>query len=152
MMWQSAGVTGRSVIADGSSLIAKRRGREFMNIYYIRQFWFDDFYDDSGDVQRAYLTWNDFQQQNIKIAAHLNVVTPGAHIEIDQNTVKGNIGFAAVGIKSYDYIDDAGNLQHVDNSYFVPHATIRRCMRVQLELAYARILAGASGAIYYFTD
>ena len=24
-----------------------------MNIYYIREFWFDDFYDGSGDVQRA---------------------------------------------------------------------------------------------------
>ena len=25
-----------------------------MNIYYIREFWFDDFYEGNGNVQRAF--------------------------------------------------------------------------------------------------
>ncbi len=36
-----------------------------MNIYHIREFWFDDFYDGSGTVQRAFITVTDFKQQNI---------------------------------------------------------------------------------------
>ena len=51
-----------------------------MNIYYIREFWFDDFYDGSGNAQRATITWTDFQQQNIKVTAQLNVFGPGAYI------------------------------------------------------------------------
>ena len=51
-----------------------------MNIYCIREFWFDDFYDGSGNVQRAFITWADFNQQNIKVTAQLNVLAPGAHI------------------------------------------------------------------------
>jgi hypothetical protein len=123
-----------------------------MNIYYIREFWFDDFYDNSGDVQRATITWTDFNQANIKVSAQLNVFGPGATIVDDRNTITGDLGSAAVGIKSYDYIDDQGNSQHVDNSYFVPHATIRKCVGIQLELAFRRSWVGATGAIYYFTD
>ena len=123
-----------------------------MNIYYIREFWFDDFYDNSGDVQRATITWTDFNQANIKVTAQLNAFGPGAAIVDDRNTITGDLGSAAVGIKSYDYIDDRGNPQHVDNSYFVPHATIRKCVGIQLELAFRRSWVGATGAIYYFTD
>jgi hypothetical protein len=123
-----------------------------MNIYYIREFWFDDFYDNSGDVQRATITWTDFNQANIKVSAQLNVFGPGATIVDDRNTITGDLGSAAVGIKSYDYIDAQGNSQHVDNSYFAPHATIRKCVGIQLELAFRRSWVGATGAIYYFTD
>ena len=123
-----------------------------MNIYYIREFWFDDFYDGSGAVQRAFITWTDFNQQNIKVTAQLNVFGPGAHIEVDGNTIIGDLGYAAVGIKWYEFIDGNGNFQHVDNSYFVPHATIMKCVGIQLELAFNRAWAGATGAIYYFTD
>jgi hypothetical protein len=80
-----------------------------MNIYYIREFWFDDFYDNSGDVQRATITWTDFEQQNIKVTAQLNVFGSGAYIVDDRNTITGDLGSAAVGTKSYDYIDDRGN-------------------------------------------
>jgi hypothetical protein len=123
-----------------------------MNIYHIRQFWFDDFYDNSGSIQRSYITVTDFEKRNIQITAQLNVLGPGAHIEIDDNKVTGSLGNAAVGIKWYEYIDDDGNKQHVDTSYFVPHATIRKCVGVQLKLAYRRIWVGATGFFVYFTD
>lgn len=123
-----------------------------MNIYYIREFWFDDFYDGSGNVQRAFITWTDFNQQNIKVTAQLNVLGAGAHIEVNGNTITGDVGYAAVGIKWYEFIDDQGNFKHVDNSYFVPHATIMKCVGIQLELAFNRAWVGATGAIYYFTD
>jgi hypothetical protein len=123
-----------------------------MNIYYIREFWFDDFYEGNGNVQRAFINWTDFNQQNIKVTAQLNVFGPGAYIAEDNNGITGGLGFAAVGVKSYDYIDDRGNPQHVDNSYFVPHATIHKCVGIQLELAFRRAWVGATGAIYYFTD
>ena len=57
-----------------------------MNIYYIREFWFDDFYDGSGNVQRATITWTDFQQQNIKVTAQLNVFDP-ARISVSITTI-----------------------------------------------------------------
>ena len=123
-----------------------------MNIYYIREFWFDDFYDDSGAVQRAFITLTDFNQQNIKVTAQLNVFGPGAYIPEDNNTITGDLGYAAVSIKWYEYIDGNDNFQHVDNSYFVPHATIYKCVGIQLELAFNRAWVGATGAIYYFTD
>jgi len=109
-----------------------------MNIYYIREFWFDDFYDGSGNVQRAFITWTDFNQQNIKVTAQLNVFGPGAHIQENGNNITGDLGYAAVGIKWYEYIDQNGNFQHVENSYFVPHATIYKCVGIQLELAFNR--------------
>jgi len=37
-----------------------------MNVYYIREFWFDDFYNGSGNVQRAFITWTGFNQQKDK--------------------------------------------------------------------------------------
>ena len=86
------------------------------------------------------------------MTAQLNVFGPGAYIAEDNNGITGGLGFAAVGVKSYDYIDDRGNPQHVDNSYFVPHATIHKCVGIQLELAFRRAWVGATGAIYYFTD
>ena len=75
-----------------------------------------DRHDNSGDVQRATIPWTDFNQANIKVSAQLNVFGPGAHIVDDRNTITGDLGTAAVGIKSYDYIDDRGNPQHVDNA------------------------------------
>ena len=30
-----------------------------MNIYYIREFWFDDFSEGNGNVQRAFINWTD---------------------------------------------------------------------------------------------
>lgn len=122
-----------------------------MNIYYVRQFWFDDFVETDGNWQRAYITWTDFKQQNIKVTAQVNIVSPGAYIQVS-GSVTGDLGTAAVGIKWYEYIDSNGNLQHIDNTYFVPHATIRNCVALQLELAYRRVWAGATGNIFYFTD
>jgi len=118
-----------------------------MNIYYVRQFWFDDFVEKDGNWQRAKITWTDFDQQNIKVTAQVNIVSPGAHIEVN-DSVTGDLGTAAVGISWYEYIDGNGTLQHIDNQYFVPHATIRNCVAIQLELAYRRIWVGATGNIF----
>jgi hypothetical protein len=123
-----------------------------MNVYWIQQFWFDDYLDTSGDVQRVYLTIDGFGTRNVAITAQLNVVEPGAHIEINNGTITGDIGLTAVGIKWYEYIDDTGSFQHVDTNYFVPHAIIRNCVGFQVELAYRRILAGATGTVLYFND
>ena len=32
-----------------------------MNIYHIREFWFDDFYEGNGTIQRAFITGDGFQ-------------------------------------------------------------------------------------------
>ena len=123
-----------------------------MNIYYIREFWFDDFYDVSGSIQRAFITWTDFNQQNIKVTAQLNAFGPGAYIAEDHSTISGDLGVAAVGVQWYEFIDSNGKVQHVENSYLTPHATIRNCVGIQLQLAFRRAWVGATGAIYYFTD
>jgi hypothetical protein len=123
-----------------------------MNVYWIQQFWFDDFLDTSGDLQRAYLTIDGFGTQNVAITAQLNVLAPGAYLEANNNSITGDIGNAAVGIKWYEYVDDTG-FHHVDNTpYFIPHAIIRNCVGFQLELAYRRIWTGATGTILYFND
>ena len=123
-----------------------------MNIYHIREFWFDDFYDGGGAIQRAFITVTDFKQQNIIVSAQLNVFGPGAYLKVDDNTISGDLGLAAVGIKWYEFIDGDGQFQHVDTSYFVPHATIHKCVGIQLELAFRRSWVGATGAFTYFTD
>ena len=79
-----------------------------MNIYHIREFWFDDFYDGGGAIQRAFITVTDFKQQNIIVTAQLNVFGPGAHLKVDDNTISGDLGLAAVGIKWYEFIDGDG--------------------------------------------
>jgi hypothetical protein len=122
-----------------------------MNIYWIQQFWFDDFLETSGNLQRAYLTVDGFGMRNVAITAQVNVVAPGAHIEINDGSINGDLGTAIVGIKWYEFVDETG-LHHVDNTYFVPHAIIRNCTGFQLELAYRRIWTGATGTILYFTD
>jgi hypothetical protein len=122
-----------------------------MNIYWIQQFWFDDHLETNGNVQRAYVTIDGFGVRNVAITAQLNVDAPGAHIEVHDGTITGDLGMAAVGIKWYDYQDDRG-VHHVDNSYFVPHAIIHNCVAFQLEFAYRRVWAGATGTVLYFND
>ncbi len=123
-----------------------------MNIYYIREFWFEQFYEGSGAVQRATITWTDFNQQNIKVTAQLNAFSPNVDIEEKAGTLTANVGLAAVNIGWYEYIDDHGNLQHVDDTNFSAHATIYKCVGLQLELTLNQAWVGATGAIYYFTD
>src|SRR5689334_23326203 len=89
-----------------------------VNIYYARQFWFDNFVESAGTLQRAFITLTDINRQNVKITAQLNVFGPGAFISIDDGRVTGDLGSAAVGIKWYEFIDGNGDPQHVDNSYF----------------------------------
>jgi hypothetical protein len=124
-----------------------------MNIYWIQHFWFNDHYNPTGDIERHYIDIKDFGTRNLAITCAVNVLGPGAHIEIHDNVITGDIGLAAVGIKSYDYISDVTNeLQHVENDYFWPCAIIRRCVAVRVELALSRAWAGATGTVHYFTD
>jgi hypothetical protein len=123
-----------------------------MNIYYIREFWFDQFYEGSGVVQSATITWTDFNQQNIKVTAQLNAFSPNVEIEEKAGSLYANVGLAAVNIGWYEYIDDHGALQHVDDANFSAHATIYRCVALQLVLTLNQAWVGATGAIYYFTD
>lgn len=123
-----------------------------MNIYWIQQFWFNDHYNPTSNVERHFLDIKDFGTLNVAVTCALNVLGPGAHIEINDGTITGDIGFAAVGIKWYEYIDDQGQFQHVDNSYFVPCILVRKCVAVRLELALARAWAGATGTVHYFND
>jgi hypothetical protein len=122
-----------------------------MNIYWIQQFWFDDYVDSSGTTQRVYATIDGFGTRNVAITAQLNVLGPGAHIDVQDGTVSGVLGSAAVGIKWYDYTD-ANGTHHVENTYFVPHAIIHNCVAFQLEMAYTRTWVGATGTILYFND
>lgn len=122
-----------------------------MQVYWIQQFWFDDFVERNGNLQRAYLTVENFGVRNVAITAQLNVVAPGAHIEINQGVARGDLGTAAVSIKWYAYVDKTG-YHRVDNTYFVPHAIIRNCVAFQLTLAYRRVWTGATGTILYFND
>jgi len=122
-----------------------------MNVYWVQQFWFNDFLETSGNQQRAYQTVDGFGTRNVAITAQVNIVAPGAQIEIKDNAIVGDMGSAAVGIKWYEYVDDHG-FHHVDNTYFVPQAIIHNCVGFQLELAYRRIWVGATGTILYFTD
>ena len=73
-----------------------------MNVYWIQQFWFDDYYDDSGNLQRAYVTIGAFGTRNVAITAQLNVFGPGAYIQASDGTITGDLGYAAVGIKWYE--------------------------------------------------
>jgi hypothetical protein len=122
-----------------------------LDVYWIQQFWFDDFLETNGDLKHAYLTIDGFGTRNVVVSTHLNVVAPGAHIVDDGNAITGDLGSAAVGIKWYEYVDDSG-LHHVDNSYFVPHARIHNCVGVQISFAYRRVWAGAAGSVTYFND
>ncbi len=122
-----------------------------MNVYWIQQFWFDDFLESDGNGQRAYLTVDGFGTRNVAITAQLNLVAPGAFIQVNDGSITGDLGTAAVGIKWYEYTDDSG-FHHVDNTYFVPHAIIQNCVGFQLELYYRRVWAGATGTILYFNN
>jgi hypothetical protein len=122
-----------------------------MTVYLIRPFWFDDYYDNSGTVQRTYLTLDDFGIRNVAITAQLNVFSPAWHLHISDGKISGELGFAAVGIRWYETFDNTG-FHHVDNSYFVPHAIIYNCVALQLELAFNRAWVGATGTILYFND
>jgi hypothetical protein len=122
-----------------------------MTTYWIQGFWFDNYYDSSGNEQRVYLTVDGFGTRNVAISAQLNVLGPGAYIEESNGTITGDLGFAAVGIKWYEYTDDSG-FHHVDNDYFVPFAIINNCVGFQIELAYERAWVGAAGTISYFND
>jgi hypothetical protein len=122
-----------------------------MDVYWIQHFWFDDFAETNGNLQRAYLTIDAFGTRNVAITAQLNVVAPGAHIESHNGTLTGDLGTAAVGIKWYEFTDDRG-FHHVDNDYFVPHAIVHNCVGFQLELAYRRVWTGATGTVLYFND
>jgi hypothetical protein len=122
-----------------------------MNVYWIQHFWFDDFLETNGNLQRASLTIDGFGVRNVAITAQLNVVAPGAHIVVNQGTISGDLGTTAVGIKWYAYVDGSG-YHHVEHSYFVPHAIIRNCVGFQLQLAYRRVWTGATGTILYFND
>jgi hypothetical protein len=123
-----------------------------MNIYYIREFWFDQFYEGVGAVQRASITWTDFNQQNIKVTTQLNAFSPNAYIEQRNGTITAETGLAAINIRWYEYIDDHGKLQHVDDRNFSGHATIYKCVGLELGLTLYRGWVCATGAIYYFTD
>jgi len=68
-----------------------------MNVYWIQQFWFDDFLETSGNLQRSYLTVDGFGIRNLAITAQVNVVAPGAHIEVNQGSITGDLGTAIVG-------------------------------------------------------
>jgi hypothetical protein len=122
-----------------------------MNVYWIQHFWFDNFTETNGNTGRAYLTIDGFGTRNVAVTAQLNVVGPGAHIEINGNTISGDLGSAAVGIIWYEYTDGSGS-HHVDTNYFQPHAVIHNCTAVRIELAYRRIWAGATGTVLYFND
>lgn len=124
-----------------------------MNIYHIQHFWFQDFLETNGDEQKAYLTIDFPGRPNVSITAQVNVVAPGAYIKSSRTAITGDIGSAAVGIKSYIYYDENGNLRYVDDLWhFVPHAIIRNCSTAQIVLAYRRIWVSATGTILYFTD
>jgi len=122
-----------------------------MNVYWIQSFWFDNFFENAGTLQRSFLTVDGFGTRNVAISAQLNVVASGAFIETRDGSITGELGTAAVGIKWYEFVDDAG-FHHVDTDYFVPHAIIHNCVGFQVELAYRRTWAGAMGTILYFND
>lgn len=122
-----------------------------MNVYWIQEFWFDDFYENSGNLQKSYITIDAFGTRNVVISAQLNVMAPGAFIQVADGGITGDLGTAAVGIKWYEYVDESG-FHHVDNTYFVPHAIIHNCVGFQLELAYRRVWCGATGTVLYFND
>ena len=86
-----------------------------MDVYWIQQFWFDDHVESNGTIKRSYITIDGFGTRNVAVTAQLNVLGPGAHIEIDDDTITGDLGSAAVGIRWYEYVDDNGNHHHVDN-------------------------------------
>jgi hypothetical protein len=122
-----------------------------MQIHWIQQFWFDNHYNPTGDTERHYIQLN-FGRRNVAVTCALNVLAPGAHIEQHDSTLTGDIGMAAVGIKSWDYVDDGGRPRHVSNDYFAPCAIIRNCTAVEIEFALMRAWAGATGTVLYFDD
>ncbi|HYX01160.1 MAG TPA: hypothetical protein VE963_03670 [Reyranella sp.] len=122
-----------------------------MDIYWVQHFWFNNFTESNGNTGRAYLTIDGFGTRNVAVTAQLNVVGPGAHIEINDNTISGDLGSAAVGIIWYEY-NDANGSHHVDTNYFQPQAVIHNCTALRIELAYRRVWAGATGTVLYFND
>src|SRR4029453_16631773 len=102
-----------------------------MNVYWIQHFWFDNFTESNGNIGRAYLTIDGFGTRHVAVTAQLNVVGPGAHLEIDDHPRRGPLGSAAVGIIWYEYSDASGS-HHVDTHYFQPHAVIHNCTAVRI--------------------
>ena len=51
-----------------------------MTTYWIQGFWFDNYYDSSGNEQRVYLTVDGFGTRNVAISAQLNVQIGRAHV------------------------------------------------------------------------
>jgi hypothetical protein len=123
-----------------------------MQIYWVQQFWFDNYYNATANTERHYITIDGFGTRNVAVTCALNVFGPGAHIEQHNSTLTGDLGIAAVGIKSYDYVDDQGQAHHVLNDYFVPCAVVKNCTAIEIELALTRAWVGATGSVFYFDD
>jgi hypothetical protein len=128
------------------------RHSQGVQIYRIQQFWFNNHYYPGDGVERHFLDIKDFGTRNLAVTCALNVLGPGAHVEQHDSTLTGDLGVAAVGIKRYEFIDDHGQFQHVDNDYFWPCAIIRICVAVRIELSLHRTWAGATGTVHYFKD
>jgi hypothetical protein len=47
-----------------------------MNINWIQQFWFQDYYNSTSDVERYYLDIKDFGTRNVAVSSALNVLGP----------------------------------------------------------------------------
>jgi len=116
-----------------------------MNVYWLQQVWLDETYYANTDVQRNYWTVN-FPNwaPNIKADIALTIFGPGMK--------DGQLGYAATGIKSYNYYDDHDKFQSVMVDHFQSHLTVRRCLSITFALDVSDAWAGAVGMIYWFSD
>ena len=112
-----------------------------MNVYYLQQLWLDETYYAGTDVQRNYWTF-DLPKVNIKATIALTIASFGLR--------DGKMGFAATGIKRYEYVDDYGIQRRVEMDHFQSHLTVRNCVSITFALDVSDAWAGAVGMMYWF--
>ena len=127
-------------------MICLRPGRDEMNLYWLRSFWFGTYYYSDNSLHKHYFTVTFANRPNVDAHIWLTIFSPGIDIA---NQVTGT---AAAGVKSYRYIDDDGNEATQSFDDWVSHARVRKCLEITFSFHIQRAWSRAEGQIIYWTD
>src|SRR6266568_3091498 len=102
-----------------------------MNVHWLRPFWFGDVAYGATNDHPHYLTIRFANRPNIDAQTWLTILSPGATYSGGAVTA---IGSAAVGVKSYAFVDAQGQIQVQTFDHWVSSVRVERV--VDLTVAF----------------
>jgi hypothetical protein len=118
-----------------------------VNIYWLRQFWFNQRYFSDTALHKDYLTITFANRPNIDAQIWLTILSPGATFSGGAVTA---VGTAAAGIKSYRFINASGVSEFKELSDWEAHVRIEKCVELTVAFHVRLAWAKAEGMIYYW--